>query len=732
MAEEVAVDSTVYNLAGDEDKRPNYIQTLVFRNIISSSKESIADSLIKGHIRGPGISLRSFFRWADANYGLIGMPTGNLAAALGVSDAVLNANIPPPPLETVTVTSSSVGPADFTIWAEQWLLLNHPAEWGTAYTVEINFITSEIKITLEDGVTEYTFTPTDFNSTATYIYAYYTMSVTTGQRLFIYRIGSGNVALDAAVAPIDTYGKFFPYIPVRLQNQFLSSTHQPDKYALAKKAFKKATSGSLDDVIANIADNAGINDIDYAYTVFGVSMNVEDNSAKKYIYNFLTKLMTSQIGSRSYYTDWLCYAAGAVSAPTALALWNAAQSNPASSLYKTPPPSATFVSTFPRSANSLKVTDGDNLDMRLLWTYISTGGGTGLGKPDAKVGDLWFVKDTDSDAFVNSMTGGSSKPDPEYRSRIRLLWQKTPTTYEWVTIVGLSHYNYIYKTYAVKNRASTSFNYVATGGKPKDSGFIIPLHYGTFIELPLTDATQMSTACIFLVFNAYVAKTIPWWQSGIFQILLVVVVAIAAAVLTGGVGIGLLGANLAVGTTLGFTGITAAIVGSVANALAAVALTSLIGFFANSIFGDEIGPIVTAVLSFIIMNGVTSFNTTGGFNLNDLFKVDTLMMLLDATGNAYTAMVSADIKAMEAELKEYVSQAGETLDNIKEQYYSEFGHGIGYISPMLFTSDKRLMVESGDTFLTRTLMTGSDIAELTLSVVNDFTNMSLTLPKVYG
>lgn len=731
MAEEVAVDSTVYNLAGDEDKRPNYMQALIFRNIISSSKESIADSLIHGHIKGPGIALRSFFRWADANYGLIGMPTGNLAATLGISNIILEGQIPPPPSETVTVTSSDVGTADYARWAEQWLLLNYPAEWGTGYTVEIDLTTSEIMITTVGAVT-YTFIPTDFNSTATYIYAYYTMSVTAGQRLFIYRIGSGNLTLDAAVTPIEAYGKFFPYIPIRLKNEFLSSTHLPDKYELAKKAFKKATGGKLDEVIDNIAENGAIDDIDYAYTVFGVAANVQDNSAKKYIYNLLTKLMNSQLNSGSYYTDWLCYTGGATSAGTALALWNAAQSNPASALYKTPPPNAVFRNTFPFTNNTLKVTDGDNLDLRLLWTYISTGGADGLGKVGAKVGDLWFVDDTDSDAFVNSMSNVWSKGNPEYRSRVRLIWQISETEHIWLRIVGLSHFNYIYKSYAVKNRLSQSWDYVATGDKPKDSGFIFPLHYGTFVEMPLTDSTQMSTACVFLVFNAYSSVTIPWWQSAIFQILLIVVIAIASAVFTGGAGLGILGANLAVGTSLGFTGLTAAIVGSVANALAAVALTSLIGFFANSIFGEEIGALVTTVLSFVIMNGLTSFNTTGVFNLTDLFKVDTLMMLMDATGNAYTAMVSADIKAMEAELKEYINQAGETLDDIKEQYYAEFGYGIGYFNPVMFTSDKKLMVESGDTFLSRTLMTGSDIAELTLSVVNDFTNLSLTLPKAYS
>ena len=731
MAEEVAVQSTVYNMAGDEANRPIYMQSLVFRNVISNAKESIADSITKGHLKGPGIALRSFFRWADDNYGLIGMPTGNLAATLGISLAVLNAQIPPPSGEVIITDSASVGPADFTVWAEQWLLANHPSEWGTAYTVSINYVTTVITI-VTVGLTTYTFTPTDFVSSATYIYAFYHTDLNANSKVYIYRIGSGNTTLDAAVTPIESYGKFYPYIPIRLTNTFLSESYLPDKYALAKKAFRKATGGKFDDVVASVADNASIDDIDYTYAIFGVALNVEDNSAKKYIYNFLTKLMNSQLYSSSFYTDWLCYTAGATSYATALSIWNAAQTNPASSLYKTPLPNATFRNTFPRPANVLKVTDGDNLDLRLLWTYISTGGGTGLGKVGAKVGDLWFEEDAGTDAFVNAMTGGSSNPDKEYRTRIRLMWQKTDNSYEWLRIVGLSHYNYIYKSYAVKNRASLSWDYVATGDKPKDTGFIIPLHYGTFIELPLADSTQMSTACMFLVFNAYEAVTIPWWQSGIFQILLVVVIAIAAAVFTGGAGLGLLGANLAVGTGLGFTGVTAAIVGSVANALAAVALTSIIGYFAKSLFGDEIGAIVGTVLSFIVMQGLTSFNNLGSFNFNDLFKVDTLMMLMDAAGSAYTSMVSADIRAMEAELKEYVSQSGETLDKIKEQYYSEFGAGIGYFSPLMFTSDKRLMTESGDTFLTRTLMTGSDIAELTLSVVNDFTNMSLTLPKVYG
>src|SRR6218665_209844 len=138
MAEEVAVSSTVYNLAGDENNRPDYMQSVIFRNIIANDKKSLGEAINSSQIKGPAISLRSFFRWADANYGLIGMPTGNLAASLGIDLTVLNGQIPPPVGETVTATSATVGPADFGRWAEQYLLDNYPLQWGTGYTTSID------------------------------------------------------------------------------------------------------------------------------------------------------------------------------------------------------------------------------------------------------------------------------------------------------------------------------------------------------------------------------------------------------------------------------------------------------------------------------------------------------------------------------------------------------------------------------------------------------------------
>jgi hypothetical protein len=86
---------------------------------------------------------------------------------------------------------------------------------------------------------------------------------------------------------------------------------------------------------------------------------------------------------------------------------------------------------------------------------------------------------------------------------------------------------------------------------------------------------------------------------------------------------------------------------------------------------------------------------------------------------------------MAEELKTYIQQAEEQLSEVKAQYESEFGTGIGYIDPLIFTSTRKLIIEKSDTFLTRTLMTGSDIAEISLSMINDFTDLTLALPKAY-
>ena len=78
MATEISVASVVYNMAGDEATRPDYLKTLLMRGVFSKVRNSIGTTLQQGLLNGPAMRFRSFYRWASipANYDQIGIPAG--------------------------------------------------------------------------------------------------------------------------------------------------------------------------------------------------------------------------------------------------------------------------------------------------------------------------------------------------------------------------------------------------------------------------------------------------------------------------------------------------------------------------------------------------------------------------------------------------------------------------------------------------------------------------------
>jgi hypothetical protein len=62
-------------------------------------------------------------------------------------------------------------------------------------------------------------------------------------------------------------------------------------HTACKKAFKKAVGAKFDNVQDDILANESIKDIDHAFVVFGVALNVEDNRNRRYIYKFFKHVM---------------------------------------------------------------------------------------------------------------------------------------------------------------------------------------------------------------------------------------------------------------------------------------------------------------------------------------------------------------------------------------------------------------------------------------------------------
>ena len=192
-----------------------------------------------------------------------------------------------------------------------------------------------------------------------------------------------------------------------------------------------------------------------------------------------------------------------------------------------------------------------------------------------------------------------------------------------------------------------------------------------------------------------------------------------------------LGANLALGTSLGFAGLTAAIVGSVVNALAAMVLTTLIQTVSTALFGEKLGALLGAILGFVVFNVITSFTNLGSFNWASLFRVDNLMKLTDALANGYANYVQAGAADLAQQGQSMMEEYNKQRDQIEDLFAKNIGYANTELDPWGYSHNMNLYSETRDTFLTRTLMTGSDIADLSNGLLTDFTELTLRLPNQF-
>lgn len=558
----------------------------------------------------------------------------------------------------------------------------------------------------------------------------------TQLKLDIYRVGTGRTDVDNAVSSISGSGEYYPVIPVRLNNQFVSPSHNLALYEEVKKAYKRATAGGkFDDMIAQLEDNEDLGDIDYAYIMFGVSLNTVERSAKKYAYHFLRNMMLAQVGGPTIYETWKSMEAAYQAYHAQWSTWY----NGGGNVGGAPTAEPTRPARINYPANEIHISQsgfGVNFQYRLKWTFINEVFGTGQGKVGAKKGDLWFQKmgtDTVAASLLafdqvggtyTSIFNGFGNVQNETQ-KVRLYWQYEDNAYKYLDIVGLYSTNYVY------NKKSVLINATQALDDSDESGLILPMHHETTKQMSLVEFTQMTTASVYMVFNCYQVVKRKWYQRGIFKILLVVVIAVASVVFPG-LGIAMpsiLGTNIAIGTALGLSGMAAAIAGAVANAIAAMVLTSIITKGAVALLGEEIGFLIGAIVSTIAIGSLNSWhNGISGVTLwGQLTKIDNLMKFTEALGQGYVAKIQREIDDLNGNLDDYLKGVEGQIADINQKYYDEFGGSGGIIPGMALSNPVNFYNESSDTFLTRTLMTGHDLADLGHRMINEFASLNLKL-----
>ena len=764
------VSSVVYNLAGDEADQVNLVAATIIGSVLSGNKANISSALTNMNFHGSGTKQRRFFEWAQLNYTL-GMPDavvdGSSIPDKGVVRSGIDSLVTTGPNESIHVTTAYIDSADIDYWAEDWMRINYPNKTYEEWSADFDPASEEFIISIDGPIEERIPASEDFlwgmDRTLSRRLLFVTYSIMTtsatapfavnnATQFLVYRIGSGNVVLDNLVTAETAVTEFFPALPLRLSNKSIRHVDFADKLTNVSDAFKKLTGSKIDSMLDSIEDteaNPDLDKIDYIFLVQGVPLNTQDNEAKKYLYTFFRQLQDIQLYNPGQFQSFKEEVQEVKVSTNEWDRWLHGQKegNDTHPLYATAEPVSKikFDALPPLSQILITTPETPEFSYRIGWNYVDESQHVGNGKTfdgdltrgKMKTGDYWFS--VGPNEVVNIPL-----PTPEYETyntkqylnktytRVYMFHQTSKYSYTRLELVGLEHRNYVYGAHNVYTSAVTSLE------DTDITSFLVPLHYPTMKALGIRHNNQMAVASAYLVFNTYDTYKQKWYETGIFKIVLVIVSVILTVLLPpAGIALsgGILGSNLAIGVSLGITSATsAAIAGAAVNAIAGMILTTLISKASISLFGDKWGTILGTIASFVAMTYGTNFAQTGNFNVDwsRTLRIDNMLKLTNSVSDAYTRWLNVDTQDIYAEmenLKEFHADELEKIDKLSEEI---LGMTNGIFDPMILTEATEHFGESSDEFLSRTLLTGSDLAELTMVLIENFADISLELPMAAG
>ena len=560
-------------------------------------------------------------------------------------------------------------------------------------------------------------------------------------QIWIYEVGTGNATLDALVveATPTLTPEYYPFLPVRLNNVSIMDAGYATLFAETKKAYRKATKGqNIEGVVEEVEANPDIGDIDYSYIQWGVSVNVIDESCKKYLYEFFKNQIPRQNTSPATIVALKANIAAYDTLVADHTAWVEAQDNPLDPLWGTAKPGVPALGD-PESTTIRLISDHPSLggfDNRYTWVNINETNETGVGKVGAVQGDIWFE---DGETLTwEVVSGGGVLLFPSFLKTTKtlneliLFKQTSANTYTRMSIYGMVHENFIYGGKSVRTTLKEGVD------DAEASVFIVPLHAPTVKSLGIKDFTQMATANTWITFNSYLVVKKKWYQTFLGMLLIIIAIVVISVLISPaavGGATGALGTNATVGAGLGFAaGSTAAIVaGAVTNAIAAIIISRAITEVSTDIFGEKWGSIIGAIAGFAVNYGIS--NGFDSFTMSDLLQPEQLLKFSSAIANGYSGMVQAEISDVMGLMTENQEEYDRATSSIEELMRSQGLLNDLAFNPMSLTDSVEgngsgsYTPELLDEFINRTTMTGGDIVDVTLSMVSNYGDLQLSLPR---
>lgn len=724
------VSSTCYNMAGDVHERTNFFKnTIVTAVLVPDEKRTLGTAINNAYSGGPGIRMRGFARWAR-NHGyadFIRMSQGNFYTPGTVDLEVLEETISTELGQPISLLMVEQGDADYLYWVEQYMLQYRPELIYTDWIADLDDSRKMVTVSLEDESTIQVAIPT-FAANYDYIYALYS-DPDRKEKLWIYRRGSGNAALDAAFDLVAPVQQFYPIIPIRIHNKFVDSTNLPDLYKHGSKAYKKAFGADIEELQNNMKGSSSIRDIDHTFVVFGVSLNTPENVGRKYIYKFFQWMLNNGQGATLAENELANRIIQAANTQSAIAQWLEAQMDLTSPQRGTAAPTADKYPYIPVTKLRLYCRRPDvDYDMTISWTGLTETTGSGMLEPGKKVGELWWKQTLPIELGQLRLRNKALKNLVQERSE--LCWQETPNRWRKLSFTGLHHSNLVY---GGKKVEITSYDALADD---EESGFIIPLHETVFNSMSIKDYTQLTSSSAYLVMNSYQVVKKKWYQTGLFKVIVFVVaiiITVVAPYLSTGVwtatGVGA-GVATAVLGTIAVNTLVHALVAAVVNAIVAAILVRIFTAVGTELFGEEFGVIVGAIAAVAAMqvgNGIAAGQTIGE-SFSGLMSASNLMNLTLAAGDGWAGYMQESAVAFQMRTQDLLEQFAEASGEIADKMAELLGtDGLANFDSMeLLKATLSSYTETRSSFLSRTLLTGSDIAEISMNMLGKFTESTLT------
>lgn len=759
------VSSSVWNLAGEFEDRPALMPSLILSATLSGSGESISKQVQSSLLNSTAQRGRAFFRWARNNYSL-GMPEGTVSASMAVRGSAVKAELSTllgvtgDPNKKLKILAARVDDGEAEYWAENWILRNHPDLSEEDWDVDFDPNTTQITVNYSGSGS------VQFPASLDLLWAllergrkllYITYQIRTKNSvglwdasdvsLFTYRMGEGNAVFDALRPISNPMPEFYPILPLRLNNQSLRDMDQ-DLQDEVTKGFKYLTGRKPDEVLDTIEDHDDVDDMDHVFMVPGVSLNTPDPVCKEYLYKFFNQLkerelvdfdaeqfLENSINDAENYVRWGRWERA-----------NGGEFNTYTNPFRDGDINLSVgsaVLTYGASNTnrvSIKMDGMDEFHFEITWGSIKEFDRPGNAKrydgqarPKAKLGEYWIAKLPVKDLVIDLdyMRDPGQGPNREPRTtRIGIFHQYAKRRYRFLEITNLRHVNYVYGDKTVRIDAYEALE------DEEESGFIMPLHYPTVQAMGMLDNVKLSNATCYLVVNSYTRVKQKWYQKGFFKLVLVVA-SIALSWVTGGGSLaaagGLLGGNVAVGLAVGATAATAALVGAVVNGIAGVIITTLLSKAAVAFAGEKWGAIIATLATFVAFQIGGHYAATGNFNVDwgSMFRIDNLMDLTNSVSGLYNQYLAGDTMEIYEQMSQLQKDQADALEKIREMTDDVLGVTNIAFDPMLLTDATEHFGERSEAFLGRTLLTGSDLAELSHEMVHSFAELTLELPGAF-